>query len=148
MPTEIKEERKSYLGKGKLRVVKDREFPPFEDKEWYVGKFTEHSESDNKFGTCLRLNFKILRGELANGQSAKDRLCNAMLSAELSPKSKLFAFVTVLSGGKELDLNDVIDLKAYYGKIVKVFIESGKKAGPSGKPYQNVTAIKTFKKAE
>jgi hypothetical protein len=146
MPTEISNERKSNLGKGKLRVVKDREFPPFEDKEWYVGKFVDHTEFSGKFGTCLRLNFKVLRGEMANGTDAKGQKVSAMVTAELTPKSKLMNYIAVFSEGKDFDVDDVIDIKAYYGKIVKIFIENGKSKGENGKPYQNVTAVKEFKK--
>lgn len=147
MAKEINTERQSYIGKGKLRMTKDREFPPFEDKEWYVGKFVDCKEIKGQFGMMLALNFKVLRGQMANGKDAKGFKCNALVSAELSPKSKLYPFALVLSGKEEIDLNEVFDIKAYYGKIVKMFIENSKKSGPSGKPYQNVTAIKVFKKA-
>jgi len=122
----------------------DKAFPQFEDKCWYKAKFKEFEESEGKFGPLLHLTFEMLTGEMADGSPAKGKECRAMLPQELTPKGKLYAFVKIFEG-KDLAIDDVVDLSAYKGKKVLVFVENGTKEREDGTPYQNVTAIKKMK---
>ncbi len=130
-----------------LVMEEDEEYPVFEDKEWYKAKFIDHNEDEGKFGPIIFLQFKILTGEMQDGTPARGRECRALLPAKLTPSSKLYDFVKVFEDGRELDIEDVVDLEAYYGKIVKVFVEHGKEDA-EGRPYQNITGIRPYKSSK
>ena len=141
----MKNKKKKKTANGVYKMEKEKEFPLFENKLWYKGKFEEHEEGTGQYGPILFCKFKILSGEMEDGTDAKGQTCMAMLPAELNPKSKLYEFVRVLEGS-EIDIDDEIDIKAYYGQKVQVFIENAKKKRDNGKLYQNVTEIKKMKK--
>lgn len=144
---------KTISGKGKIRkkavdsgfrVEKDKPFPLFEDKSWYVGKFIDYEMKDGMYGPSVILKFKALGGEMTDGESAVGREVQAMLSAVLAPKQKFYSFVEVLAG-RPLEEDEVIDLASYKGKRVMMFIENRPKKG-TDKVFSNVTALR-FKKA-
>lgn len=127
-----------------VKMGKDKVFPPFEDKCWYKAKFKELDTGEGKFGPLFFLRFEALSGEMEDGSDAKGQQCQAIVSQELTPKSKLYEFVKVFEG-RSLDEDDVIDLEAYLGNKVLIFVENSKKEKEDGSPYQNVTAIKKIK---
>lgn len=144
---------KTFKGEGKLkkksggstfRVEKDKPFPLFEDKEWYSGKFIDHETKEGLYGPSVILKFKALGGEMTDGESAVGREVQGLMNAVLSPKQKLYAFVQVLAG-REPEIDEVVDLKSFYGKKVMMFIENRAKKG-TDKVFSNVTAIRERKK--
>ncbi len=145
MAKKMKNKKGRKGGDGVVKMGKDKIYPPFEDKCWYKGKFEGFDTGDGKFGPLFYLKFKILNGEMEDGSDAKGQECRAMTSQDLSPKSKLYPFVKVFEGG-EVAEDDIIDLNAYCGQKVLVFIESSSKEKEDGTPYQNITAIKKIKK--
>ena len=130
---------------GMLKMQKDKPMEFLNDSEWYVGKLVEHTVEDGMYGPFVKMTFQILSGETENGNDAKGKKINAMMDATLSPKSKLYPVVKALMG-KEPPMGKTIDLKAYYGKKVKIFIEDKKKKNDDGKRYQNVTKVKPLAK--
>lgn len=144
---------KTLKGKGEIpkksvnastfRVEKDKPFPLFEDKEWYPGKFIGHEMKDGMYGMSVILKFKALGGEMTDGESAVGREVQSMMTATLAPKQRFYSFVRVLAG-TELEEDEVIDLKAYYGKRIMMFIENRPKKG-TDKVFSNVTAIRERK---
>lgn len=134
---------------GVFKVQKAPKFVAFCDHEWYIGKFTKHDIGKGVYGDYVKLQFTILKGEMEDGSDAKGKQCSAMMNAEINPKSKLFEFVQVFEDGRELELDEVIDLSSYYGKVVKVFIEDRKKKGDDDdKRFQNITKIRNLKKKQ
>ena len=91
--------------------------------EWYKAEFVDANTQEGNYGDMLFLNFKLLDGFLEDGEtSAKGKRVSALTSPELSPTSSLYDFVKGLNGNKELDLEDEIDLTAFYGNRYKVFV--------------------------
>ena len=131
-------------GVGVVKMGKDKVFPPFEDKCWYKAKFKEFDTGEGKFGPLFFLRFEALAGEMEDGSDAKGNQVQAIVSQDLTPKSKLYEFVLIFEG-RPLEEEDVIDLEAYLGKKVLIFIENSKKEKDDGTPYQNVTALKVIK---
>lgn len=142
----MKNKKKKKKSNGVYKMQPEKEFPLFEDKCWYRAKFEEHEENEGKFGPIVFLKFKVLSGEMEDGSEAKGQNAMAMVPAELTPTSKFYEFVEVFNG-EELDVDDEIDIKAFYGTKCEIFVEShAKKKRENGKPYQNVTAVRIPKK--
>lgn len=133
-------------GSGTLRMQKDQEWSPLLDKEWYKMKFTEHEIRQGNFGDYILLKFKILSGFDEEGKEATGRIASGMLNAILSPKSPLYRLVKACNGGKELDIDDEVDLSAFYGKIIKGFVENKKKRDKEGRISQNVVDFRAIPK--
>lgn len=136
--------KKKAVSKSVFVVEKDKPFPLFEDKEWYSGKFIGHETKDGLYGPSVILKFKALGGEMSDGESAVGREVQGLMNATLAPKQKLYGFVTVLAG-RDLEIDEEVDLKSYYGKKVMMFIENRAKKG-TDKVFSNVTAIRERKK--
>ena len=131
--------------KGVFTVEKQREYVPFQDHEWYPGKFEKHEVGTGNFGDYVKLQFKILGKEMEDGTPALGKTATAMMNAEISPKSKLYEFIQVFNGGEELEIGEKVDITAYYGKKVNVFIADKKSKSDDGKRYQHVEKIKERK---
>lgn len=140
MPKKVKNKKKS---KGTFKVTPDASVR-FEDKSWYKAKFEEFVFGEGKYGEIVTLKFKIIAGELEDGEDAKGKNCTALVSPEVSPNSKLGKVITALRG-KPLEVGDEVDLSAYFGKKIEVFIvDKGER--PDGTSYQNVTDVRPIKK--
>lgn len=140
MPKVMKNAARPTKVKNTFKVEEPKPFPLLEDKEWYTGKFTKHEITDGLYGKTVKMFFKILGGELTDGNSAKGLEASALMSAELAEGKKFYDFAVVLEG-HELEVNDVVDLSAHYGTVLRVFNEQ-KEQKATGKVYNNITAIK------
>jgi len=127
-----------------LVVGEDKEFSLPEDSEWYAAKFEEAETSKGRFGELVFLKFKLLNGELENGDSAKNTNAQAMTNAVMSPSSQLMKFYLGLNGGEEVEEGDTVDLTAFYGDKFDVLIKHSKE-NKEGKVYANIDKIKEYK---
>jgi hypothetical protein len=110
---------------------------------YYTAKFTEIKEVKGKFGPCLKLRFAMLNGETEDGESAKDVEIDAFLPANLNPKHEAYKVVCTIVG-KDLAVDDVIDLNSYIGKKYKVFIEDNNRQREDGEYYQKITKVTPY----
>jgi len=128
--------------KFKMQKSMQDELP--QSHEWYKAEFIDANSKPGKYGDMLFLNFKLLDGFLEDGESsAKGKRVSALTSTELSPSSSLYDFVKGLNGGKEIDLDDEVDISAFYGNRYKVFVEVAvPKGSKDNKPRIKVTKVK------
>ena len=129
-----------------IKVTEGKKIPYFLDHEWYRAKFEKHEIGEGKYGPWIRMIFTVLSGELENGDPAKGNTVSLFTNAECYPGSLLYHAVEVLSGD-EPEVDDEIDMEAYYGTKVKVFVEDRKvKANAKDQTRrQSVTKLRIIK---
>lgn len=141
--------RRKKRKKGKKKVItmsEDKEFPRLESHEWYKARLDDVVFKDGRYGEIVLLNFEILSGETEEGGDANGLKTSFLSSADLSPSSKLYPVVQVFEGGREIDMDEQIDLEAYIGKKVEAFVQDSEPKKGSDEIYQNVTKIRNLKR--
>lgn len=129
----------------RLQARKDEPYTNFESHEWYVGRFDGCEVKQGQYGEYLILGFTILNGELEDGKPAKGRKCNLLSDAALMPSRQLWEHVSVLIG-REPDIDEEVDLTAFYGKKYKVHITNEKDKKNPDVVYSRIKKLKRYKK--
>lgn len=142
-----KERTVSKKKKGIIKVLKERELVYFEPDEWYPAKFIEHEIGDGQYGEYVIMGFEFLGGELENGQPAKGLRLSAIMNNECAPETTLYDFIKVIMG-ETPDVDEEVDLSAYYDTKVRVFVEDRKlKKGVKDQTRrQSVTKLRHYTK--
>jgi len=134
--------KKGNQGGIMLKAQKDQN-RLLEANEWYKAVFEKADVKEGDYGDYVIMEFKLSNGYFEDGEmSAKGWKCSALLGMRLEPKQPLWDFAKVFTKGK-LEIDDDIDLTAYYGKKYRVFIENIQKGDNIR---SRITKIKADKK--
>lgn len=106
---------------GRLKIGKEVKSIQPNDHEWYNAKFDDAELKEGQYGDYLQLKFVLTDGELEDGSDANGKFQYAFADAKIPYGSPSYEIVTAIIG-KELDEDDDLDLEAYYGQKVQVFI--------------------------
>lgn len=117
-----------------------------EPDEWYNAELENAETNMGKFGPYIKFTFRLLDGDLENGESAKNTKVTALMDASLSPTKKLWQWVKVFIN-KEPDIGQSYDLTSYYGERFRVLIKDKvpKKGENTDKRFQQVDTVKRRK---
>lgn len=125
-----------------------------EPAEWYYAKLTgaEVKESTKFPGSqFMQMDFELTKHSdnmLQDGKtSAKGLKFNGIWGMPVAPGKKIYKVLCAIAG-KTLEADDEMDLKAHYGKTYKINIDDTEKTDDDGVPWQNVTMVKSVKKAK
>jgi len=145
----VKKQQKKVVSKAIVKVLAEAplNFTRLENKEWYPAKLLAAEVGEGKFGQWIRLEFEVTGGQSEDGEDAKGCTVSMFTDFCCAPGKLLYNAICALSGQKELDVDDELDVEAYYGEKVKVFVED--KVPKKGEAYngrQNVTAVKALSK--
>ena len=146
-----KKSKKETAKKGSTATLvvlaeKTLNFARLESGEWYTGVFEEHAVGDGRYGAWIRMNFKIKDGQTEEGESAKGEIVSGFTDYEVAPGRMLYDAVCAFQGIKTLEEDEEIDIEAYYGSKVRVFVEDRKaKKGEKYDGRQSVVKIKPLK---
>lgn len=148
---------KKKKGKGKKKGKKvtvdsipitEKQEIRFEPDEWYKAEFDEAEvRDDGQYGPYAIMQFKILNGNLENGNKAKGLRCSAMMGAVIAEGSEFWKFATAFAG-REPKIGKTFKLSTYFGNKYKIFIEdhTPKRGKRAGQTMQRVKKIKKLKK--
>lgn len=141
----------------KVDDLKVRASPPrrrVEPDELYRATFesAEVKESRSNIGDndkYLQLQFKLTKHSMNTLENSDDSADGMPIYAQVSlpitvgsKSSKIIAGII----GKEVDVDDNINLKAHYGKTYKVLIVDKKSKDEEGRPWQKVDSVKQIAK--
>jgi len=144
-----KKNKAKVKGKVKLSSLTVEEkpaFPVFMDAEWYKAKFVDAEVKEGKYGEYAILKFEILNGYMEDEETeAKGRNANMLVDCKVYPGSGMFNFIEKIAG-ETPDVEDDIDLTAYYGTKCEVHFENKEKKDGSGDVNSNINKVRLPKK--
>ena len=140
---------KKTVGVDKLKIQKREPRKRVESDEWYVATFeaagVKHNERyDNDY---LEVKFALGKCEAESGDALKDFKIQGRFSLPITPGKIAYEIITGIVG-RDLDVDEDVNLKAYYGEKFKIFIEDSDKDDDDGQAWQRITKVKAAKKSK
>ena len=135
----------------KLVVQKSKPRVRVEPDNWYVGKLLTAEVKESKLfgGEYIQMDFELTKhpdNVCEDGVTTAAGLrVGANWALPVSFKRKVYKVLCGITG-KTLEIDEHVNLKAYYGKTYRLLIVDKENKDESGNPWQNVSLVKPLKK--